>query len=172
MLSAKDLGMPPKEKATEGRANPKWISYLYLASDTDTAISELRPQVKNKISVGKFVVNKNISVVDLRRPYIDTPFRWGDKLNFVLDVQHFLRLLGYILSQPVDKDETTKEYLPTQYLCEFVKTHGYDGILYKSFRGNGYNVVLFGEDKVKCEDTKLYVVTSIKVASEQVIENR
>ncbi|HUS89901.1 MAG TPA: RES domain-containing protein [Desulfosporosinus sp.] len=170
LLPATEIGAPPKQKAIEGRANPKWIPYLYLASDSDTAVSEVRSQVHNTITVGKFKVNNKISVIDLRNPYIDNPFMWGDRLAFVLDIYNFLRLLGDILSKPVDRDKTTIEYLPTQYLCEFIKNQGFEGILYKSFLGSGHNIVLFGEDKVDCIETKLYKVASIKVESEEVIE--
>ena len=168
LLSAEEMGAPPKQKAMEGRANPKWIPYLYLASDSDTAVSEIRPQVESRVTIGKFKVNNKISVIDLRNPYIDTPFKWGDRLAFVLDIYNFLRVLGYILSKPVDRDKTTTEYLPTQYLCEFIKNQGFEGILYESFLGSGHNIVLFDEDKVECVDTNLYKVTSITVQSEEV----
>lgn len=171
LLSAEEMGAPPNQKAMEGRANPKWIPYLYLASDHNTAISEIRPQAHNSITVGKFNVNSQINVIDLRNPYIDTPFKWGDRLAFVLDIYAFLRMLGYILSKPAEREKAiTTEYLPTQYLCEFIKNQGYEGVLYKSFLGSGHNIVLFGEDKVDCIETKLYKITSIKVESEEVFE--
>lgn len=167
-LSAEHMGTPPKDTAREGRANPRGIPYLYLASDSDTAISEIRPQVESRVTIGKFRVNDKISVIDLRNPNIGSPFKWGDKLEFVLKIQGFLRMLGSILSKAVDRDEMPSEYLPTQYLCEFIKNQRFEGILYKSFLGSGHNIVLFGEDKVECVDTNLYKVTSITVQSEEV----
>ena len=170
LLSAKEIGAPPKQKAMEGRANPRGIPYLYLASDSNTAISEIRPQVESRVTIGKFRVNDKISVIDLRSPNIGSPFKWGDKLEFVLKIQGFLKMLGFILSKPVDIDKTTSEYLPTQYLCEFIKNQGFEGVLYKSFLGSGHNIVLFDENKVECTETKLYKVTSIKVESKEVVE--
>ena len=170
IFSANDIGAPPKDKAVEGRANPSWIPYLYLASDPNTAISEIRPQVNNTATVGTFMVNKEIRAIDLRHPYIDTPFRWGDRLAFVLDIHHFLRMLGHILSQPVDRSKTPKDYLPTQYLCEFIKSQKFDGVQYKSVLRGGYNLVLFDSDKAKCTKTKLYKVISNKVIAEEVVE--
>lgn len=171
-LSAEQMGSPPKDRATEGRANPRGIPCLYLASDSDTAISEIRPQVENRVTVGKFKVNDEISVIDLRdpgpNPNIGSPFKWGDNLAFGLKIQGFLRMLGFILSEPVDRNKTPLEYLPTQYFCEFIKNQGWKGVLYKSFLGSGYNIVLFSEDKVDCIETKLYTVTSIKIENEEV----
>ena len=79
-------------------------------------------------------------------------------------------VLGYILSKPVDRDKTPLEYLPTQYLCEFIKNQSFEGILYKSFLGSGHNIVLFDENKVECVETKLNRVASIKVVSKEVVK--
>ena len=166
-LPPEEMRKPPTERTTEGRANPQGISYLYLASNSDTAISEKRPQLKDSITVGEFKVNDEINVVDLSQPQIGTPFKWGDKLEFVLKIQGFLIMLGFILSKPVDRNKTSLEYLPTQYLCEFIKDQDFHGVLYNSFLGDGYNVVLFDETKVECVCTKLHVVISIKTESKE-----
>lgn len=42
-LSIDDMKMPPMGSASGGRANPIGISYLYLASNIDTCIAEVRP---------------------------------------------------------------------------------------------------------------------------------
>jgi len=168
--SPEEMGKPPIERATEGRANPQGISYLYLSSNSDTAISEKRPQLKESITVGEFKVNDKINVIDLRDPQIGTPFKWGDNLEFLLKIQGFLRMLGFILSKPVNRNKTPLEYLPTQYLCEFIKDQGFHGVLYNSFLGDGYNIVLFDETKVECVNTKLHEVTSIRIENTEVVE--
>src|SRR5258708_31702309 len=38
-----DRMKPLRDRAREGRANPKGIPYLYLATDQDTAVAERRP---------------------------------------------------------------------------------------------------------------------------------
>jgi hypothetical protein len=55
---------PLKDKAPEGRANPKGISYLYLATSKETAMSEVRPWVGSRISVGQFKTNRDLKVID------------------------------------------------------------------------------------------------------------
>lgn len=45
---------PIQYEASEGRANPKGISCLYLATDKETAMSEVRPWLGSDISVGQF----------------------------------------------------------------------------------------------------------------------
>ncbi len=42
---------PLRDRASEGRANPKGIPYLYLATKEETAISEVRPWIGSFISL-------------------------------------------------------------------------------------------------------------------------
>lgn len=46
---------PLRDSAREGRANPKGIPYLYIATDKETAMSEVRPWIGSIISAGCFV---------------------------------------------------------------------------------------------------------------------
>jgi len=70
------------------------IPYLYLASDVKTAVSEVRPFLSDKVTVGCFIVKAPLRVTDLRDPKIDDPFRFGDALEFVVGYLRFLRRLG------------------------------------------------------------------------------
>jgi len=167
-----EMGRPPANKAIEGRANPAGIAYLYLASDCNTAISEIRPQLGDRVSVAKFKINKKLQVIDLRQTAIGSPFRWGDNLEFVLKVQGFLKMLGFILSKPVDKNKSLFDYLPTQYLCEFIKKQGYEGVVYMSKLGKGHNIVLFNDNKTTCSSVELHKVTSIEIKNEKVLEKK
>lgn len=45
---------PLRDKASEGRANPKGIPYLYLATTKEAPMSEVRPWIGSDISVGQF----------------------------------------------------------------------------------------------------------------------
>ncbi|NOR46010.1 MAG: RES domain-containing protein [Candidatus Delongbacteria bacterium] len=66
---SKDLmKKPSSKKATNGRANPNGISYLYLASDVNTAISKIRPYKDETITISEFVPIEDLSFADLRQP--------------------------------------------------------------------------------------------------------
>jgi hypothetical protein len=158
-----EMGAPPADRATAGRANPAGISYLYMASNDKTAASELRPHVGDSLAVGTFKLHKSLNVVDLRRPSVGSPFRWGDKLPQVLRTRGFLRKLGEELSRPIGSTRRELDYLPTQYLCEFLKSKDYAGILYKSGLGNGYNVALFDPAGARCTRVVEVVVKTVDV---------
>ena len=55
---------PIPYKCSEGRANPKGIAYLYLSNDEDTSLAELRPMPGQTLSSAKFLVKKNLKLVN------------------------------------------------------------------------------------------------------------
>jgi hypothetical protein len=156
--SCKNIGKPPVEKTKHGRANPKGISYLYLSSNRETAVTEVRPFVGAFVTVGMFKNNESLHVVDLRNPIIDSPFKYGDSLEYYISHLEFLRMLGYELSKTVNPRDAELEYIPLQYLCEFIKNNDYDGVIYKSSASDGHNFAIFADDKLKCTRTELVEV--------------
>ena len=55
----------------------------------------------------------------------------------------FLARLGEELTRPVVPQSAAIDYVPSQYLCEFIKKCGYDGVMYRSSVGDGVNMALF-----------------------------
>ncbi len=161
-IAPKNMGHPPKNMSKAGRANPKGISYLYLASDKETAIHEIQGQINKYVTIGKFKTSMNLSIFDLINPRIEDPFALGDDLPFVLEHLLFFKMLGHQLSKPISPKDKDLLYVPSQYLCEFIKNQGYDGIAYKSSAGEGYNIALFQSPKIKCTRSYLYEI-GIKV---------
>lgn len=140
------MGAPPRKLASHGRANPAGIPYLYLATDASTAISEIRPHTGQIANVVEVTIPDNLKIVDLRNPkHTVSPFIIEDEAQIILlrsDLR-YLQHLGNELTRPVLPDTAAIDYIPTQYLCEFVKKCGYDGVMYRSSVGNGENIALF-----------------------------
>lgn len=136
---------PQKYCATEGRANPKGIPYLYLAKDRDTALAEARPWVGSLISIGQFTLLKDVKL-------INCTIGNGESLLFLDEPSSEKKEdavwthIDKAFAKPVDKIENNAEYVPTQVLAEFFKNNGYDGIVYGSSLGDGHNIVLFDID--------------------------
>ena len=159
-----DMGMPPKELVSNGRANPKGISYLYIASDVKTAVSEVRPFVGDTVTVVQFEVMEPLALVDLRNPrQTISPFALSeDDLSATYRDMPFLILLGDELAKPIVPRVADLEYLPSQYLCEFVKHIGFDGVVYRSSLAEGDNLAIFQEDKLNRISTSDYIGLSPK----------
>jgi len=141
-----EMGAPPKRLASQGRANPAGIPYLYLASTPNTAVSEIRPHTGEFASVADFVVPRDLKLVDLRDPVSSvSPFLLSDEreIAFLRGDIEFLVHLGGELTRPVLPHAVAIDYIPSQYLCELIKRFGYHGVVYKSSVGDGINLALF-----------------------------
>lgn len=142
----KDMGAPPRDKVKYGRVNPSGIQCLYLASDTETAIAEVRPHAGETVYVAEGR-GKLEGIVDLCNPRSRvSPFtlQSSSEIMKVRNDLSFLRHLGVELSSPVQPSSSSYEYIPSQYLCEFIKYKGFNGILYKSsVCSTGKNLALF-----------------------------
>lgn len=161
-----EMGAPPKEVATHGRANPAGIPYLYLGSDSPTAVAEVRPYPGEKVCVAKYSVEPQIKIVDLRNPReLVSPFLLGDEEAIALmrgDIE-FLERLGQELTTPVLPNSAAIEYIPSQYLCEFIKKCGYQGVLYSSSISDGVNLALFEPARASVSNVEEYGIDRVRV---------
>jgi len=160
------MGAPPKKLALHGRANPAGIPYLYLASEMNTAISEIRPHTGEIANVATFTVTSNLKLVDLRHPRKTiSPFLLAEARDILLlrsDIE-FLERLGDELTRPVLPQAAAIDYIPSQYLCEFIKSRGYHGVMYRSSVGDGINIALFNPKSAVVGTVSEHRVTRVSV---------
>lgn len=160
------MGPPPARLATHGRANPAGIPYLYLGSMPDTAAAEIRPHTGEVACVAKFDLTSPLNAVDLRNPRgLVSPFLLADATaigQLRADIA-FLEKLGEELTRPVLPRGAAIDYIPSQYLCEFIKKVGYDGVVYRSSVSQGINLALFNPDKATGREVSLYNITKVTV---------
>ncbi|MCG8672220.1 MAG: RES family NAD+ phosphorylase [Pseudomonadales bacterium] len=160
------MGAPPKNLASQGRANPAGIPYLYLASEKSTAVSEIRPHTGQLASIASFHLREKLQVVDLRNPRkTASPFLISNPTEIakLRSEIGFLTKLGAELSKPVQSHNAAIDYLPTQYLCEFIKTQTYEGVLYNSSVGNGVNLALFDTQSAQPINVSSQAVSKVSV---------
>lgn len=170
-LPENEMNKPPQGKTANGRANPLGISYLYVASDPDTAISEIRPHKGEKVTVAEFKVVQDLELADLRDPKESiSPFQLNDdnELELIYKNLPYLTMLGKELSKPIIPQEINLEYLPSQYLCELIKQMGFHGIIYKSSVGNGSNYVIFNDEKLEITICSLHEIIDTKISSQKI----
>ena len=146
----------------EGRAHPRGIPCLYVASTRETALAEVRPWLGAPISVSRLKINRDLKVI-------------------LCSVEHkkgsFLKLLDPSLSRvdgiwiaidqafatPVSKEDETREYIPTQIVAELFKSAGYDGLVYKSLLStDGFNYALFDLNVADVMDSALFGANGMK----------
>ena len=165
-FSIEEMGAPPARKATHGRANPAGIPYLYLGSLPETAAAEVRPHTGETACVASFTVTQPLNAVDLRNPRgLVSPFLLADARGIGqlrADIA-FLERLGEELTRPVLPSGAAIDYIPSQYLCEFIKKVGYDGVVYRSSVSAGINLALFDAAKAAPGVVSLYNITKVSV---------
>jgi RES domain len=159
------MGAPPKRLASHGRANPAGIPYLYLGSKPETAVAEIRPHTGEIACVAEFAVPE-IQAVDLRSPRkLVSPFILEDAsaIGQLRADLPFLERLGEELTRPVLPSGAAIDYIPSQYLCEFIKKSGFDGVVYRSSVSDGINLALFNPSEAIGGGVKLYNVSRVSV---------
>jgi hypothetical protein len=158
------MGKPPVDKASPGRANPSGIPYLYLSTKIDTTIYESRSSFLDYITIAEFKLIETLQVVSLREIAAISPFIFGDELSNYLSHQKYVARLEQELSKPVRRFDKELDYLPSQYLCEYVKSKGYDAIEYGSslFHG-GINLAVFNDDKLEVKAIEVYEISDVNL---------
>jgi hypothetical protein len=161
----KKMGNPPNKLATSGRANPKGISYLYLGNSIETTLYETRASLFDYVSVGKFKLKEDIKILDLRNPDYDIiPWSENDFIDTYIIYSSFIKTLQAEISLPIRKQDKELDYIPTQYISEYIKSLGFDGVEYQSsLDKEGYNLAIFNPKKFKCTETKVYDINNIKL---------
>ncbi len=170
-FSKSEMRNPPAEISTNGRANPNGISYLYLSDSVKTTLYEIRASLYDYVSVARFRLNENIQVVNLSFLSIDI-FAYADQdmLEDILIYKDFILKLESELSNPHRRHDSDLDYLPTQYISEFIKSMGFDGIEYKSsLYPDGYNLAIFNPEKFECKKVELYDIKTIDLTFEKIL---
>lgn len=156
------MGAPPLEDATAGRANPAGISCLYLADTDKTALNEIRAGVYDYVAIGEFVLIKEIDVVDLTLVDQISPFGGIDNTVHAVNKKH-LKKIGIDIAKPLRRHDSTLDYLPTQYISDFIRSRGFAGIEYKStMNRGGYNLAIFDEGLFECRTVDVYDIRELK----------
>ncbi|WP_181463002.1 RES family NAD+ phosphorylase [Halomonas taeanensis] len=67
-------------------------------------------------------------------------------------------------SRPVLESDSTADYAPTLVIAEFIKSKGYDGIVYKSALAEGYNLALFDLDSADLVNCTTFELKSLPLS--------
>jgi hypothetical protein len=158
-----EMSAPPRGSRSAGRINPEGIGALYLSSDDKTVLNEVRANAFDYVSIGKFKSVKDIKVVNLSGISGTSPFLYQGELEKYAANRKVFQEIAIEIAKPLRRSDSPIEYLPTQYIAEFIKSQGYDGVEYAStLRKGGYNVAIFDETLFECMDVNTVEVTKIQ----------
>lgn len=164
-LMKKDMGCPPVDKASPGRANPIGIPYLYLCKSQETTLYETRSVFLDKVTIGTFRLVRNLNVLDFTSS-ISLFLAFNADEGLIEEVaRHRLRQqISSDLSKPLRRYDTELEYVPTQSICEYCKLKDLDGIMFRSsLHKDGLNLVLFDEKNAQCIKVKTVEINRVEI---------
>lgn len=171
MIVAPENMLPIAGLRSEGRVNPYNVNALYMANKIEVAVAEVRPSLREPATVATLKTNQDLRLVDFTKDRPDfywycfgfTPKNKEEAENFT-----WVEINGYF-SKPLSPNETRLNYIPTQIIAEFLKSKGYDGVVYQSQfeisdspqqEGSlNENIALFDLGVVDVIETKQYSIT-------------
>lgn len=135
---------PNKFTVGEGRCNYKFSPCLYAADSVHVAISEIKPLVREIVSVAKIKNKKELKLIDLR----------------LCNNEWINALAMFFVQSPTL--ENPDAYIYTQAISAFVKKYKYDGIIYSSCQTfGGINYAIFNYEKCEAISSELKCIANI-----------
>ncbi len=159
---------PLSHAAAEGRVNPKGIPCLYLATDANTAMSEVRPWVGKYVSVGQFRTTKDLRIIDCSVEHSQSFTFYFEEPPPPERERAVWRDIDRSFSEPVTSDDTSADYVPTQVLAEYFKRIGFDGVVYKSLLGDGFSIALFDLSAAELLNCSLHLARGVSFKFDEV----
>lgn len=157
-----DIGAPPPTLTSAGRLNRQGVSFLYLATDINTAIAEVRPHPGHKVSIGCFKSKQYLKIVDF-----DIAFIRLSKTEDSLQKFIYLNHIDQLLSRPITPDERHL-YIITQFFADIFRKMGFSGIQFSSSVGEGQNILIFDPSNFQYidEQSSVYEIKSLQYSIE------
>jgi hypothetical protein len=160
--------IPRRDQATENRANPKGIPYLYLATARETAIAEVRPWLGVYVSVAQLRTRRSLKVLNCTGDEDDEHFTFYMSEPDAEEKERAVwRDVDRAFSRPVTSNDHVADYAATQIIAELLRSRGLDGVGYRSSLGPGHNIALFDLDAAELINCSLFEVTSIAITTQQ-----
>ena len=158
---------PPKERSTAGRANPIGIPYLYLSDNSKTILYEIRASYLDEISVATFSKNKKIESEIIISDFTEIPsLYFPNTVNKRIKSRLLKKIISIDLSKPMRRYDSELDYIPTQFICEFIKVYtNVKGIKFRSSLHDGNNLVIFDQNAMVCTNVKKVQISKVKIDS-------
>jgi len=156
------MGAPPPGSRTPGRVNPEGIGMLYLSLDEKTVLHEVRASALDYVTIGTFRLREDLRIVDLSVISDISPLYFIEDLEQYAANRQVFRDIALEVAKPLRRNDHPLEYLPTQFISEFIKSQDYDGVAFDStLNEGGKNIAVFDEKKLRCTSVKTLEVSKV-----------
>ena len=173
-FSYNEIYAPEKGTSNDGRLNAKGEWCLYLSSELDTCIHEVRAVAHDYVCVGKFKLKEKIQIVDFS--LIESrisPFFDDFDINLYLININFLLKIRSLFSKVVRTNSDGLDYVTTQFLADCIKSMKESenpDSKYK-FAGISYPSTVSSLEFELDRPTVLYEITDVSYTKNEVQDN-
>lgn len=144
-------------KVSDGRANPKYIRYLYVSESPTTTLFEIRPFIFDAVNVAQIRVNSPLKIAN-----IAVELDLSKNKNTTIEM-YVMGMIQGAFSKPTNNPD---DYIPSQIIAEYLKSLGYDGIRYNSsLHFGGVNLTIFNHDKCEAISSQDFRIEDIKITA-------
>ncbi len=171
VFSKEEMFCPDKEIATAGRANPIGIPYLYLSDNEHTVLYEIRASFLDEVSVASFKLKEDLTRKIIISDFTETPYLYAPgEVNQRIKSTLLKQIISRDLSKPMRRYDSELDYIPTQFICEFIKVFtGVHGIKFRSsLHKTGNNIVIFNEDIMENKEVKKVQISKVSIDSNNI----
>ncbi len=169
-FSKEEMLCPPKEYSAAGRANSAGIPYLYLSDNESTILYEIRASYLDEVSVASFRLKEGLPDDIVISDFTETPALYApNEVNKKIKATLLKQIISRDLSKPMRRYDSELDYIPTQFICEFIKVFtNVQGIKFRSSLDNtGNNIVIFNQDIMECEAVKKVQVSKVSINAKE-----
>lgn len=158
-LSKKGSFIPrDSKKVQSGRANPQFITYLYVAEHITTALLEVRPLLSDKVNLAEIKVISPLQIANLSAANLRT---YDEERKSMEDYILYYIQLAFSVST-----HNPNDYIPSQIIAEYLKNLGYDGIKFNSsLHKGGANLTIFNVGKCEPIKSRLFIIDDVKITA-------
>jgi RES domain len=170
LFSNEEMFCPKKESSTAGRANPSGIPYLYLSDNEDTILYEIRASYLDEVSIASFQLKRSLPKEIIISDFTETPSLYApSEVNQRIKSTLLKQIISRDLSKPMRRYDSELDYIPTQFICEFIKVFtNVQGMKFRSSLHNiGNNLVIFNEDIMESNEVKKVQVSKVSIDSKE-----
>jgi hypothetical protein len=128
---ARQLGAPPRERASAGRMNVELIPAFYAAFSEETAVAEIRPGIGEQVAIGEFVLQRDLKMFDFTAFARAGHEKWREA--YAHTRFEFINQMEGEISKPILPFDRQREYIPTQIVAEYLREYfGCEAVVYRS----------------------------------------
>ena len=156
-LSKEGSYVPPNpDLIRDGRSNPKFILYLYIAESPTTAVFEVRPLLHNAVNVAGIEVKEQLTISNIAV---------GIDVDATKDNSVDEWLMYFMQTAFSSSTNNPDDYIASQIIAEYIRHLGYDGIRYSSsLHRGGYNLTVFDVEKYEAVSSTDLRLDDIKMS--------